>query len=170
MTAETIETERLLMRPFTLSDAAAFLPLVSLPGVIRYTGETAVASVEEAADLLRSHQLRDYEVHGFGRMACVEKGTRRLIGFSGLKCLEDLGETDIGYRFLPDVWGKGYATESAAAILAVQPAQLGLSRVVGLVEPANLGSVRVLRKLGLTFERRIADPGHGELDLYAKRL
>jgi RimJ/RimL family protein N-acetyltransferase len=161
------ETERLLIRRFSLDDAPAYFPLISLPDVIKYTADRPLNSVDEAAELLRSHPLRDYELYGYGRMACIEKTSRRLIGFTGLKYLDDMMETDIGYRFLPDVWGKGYATESAAAIMDNQPAEFGLTRIIGLVEPENSGSARVLSKLGLQYERRIHEAVHGELDLYA---
>tara|TARA_R100001244_G_scaffold86820_10_gene66506 strand:- start:45905 stop:46432 length:528 start_codon:yes stop_codon:yes gene_type:complete len=167
---ETIETERLIMRRFTRDDAAAYLPLVSLSEVIRFTGERALGSRDEVVQLLEARQLRDYELHGYGRMACIEKATGQLIGFSGLKYLDDIDETDVGYRFLPAVWGKGYATESSAAIIGIQAKQFELKRIIGLVEPENLGSVRVLRKLGLSYERRFAAEGHGELDLYAVRF
>ncbi len=158
------------MRRFTKDDAAAYLPLVSLSEVVRFTGEKALSSTDEVLQLLEARQLRDYELHGYGRMACIEKATGQLIGFSGLKYLDDIDQTDVGYRFLPAVWGKGYATESSAAIMGVQAKQFGLKRIIGLVEPANLGSVQVLRKLGLRYERRFAVQGHGELDLYAIRF
>lgn len=168
--AEVLETERLLLRRFTPDDAAAYLPLVSLPDVIRFTGEQSLRSIDEVVQLLETRPLRDYEQYGYGRMACIEKATGRLVGFSGLKYLDDMDETDIGYRFLPDTWGKGYATESSSAIMETQPNEYGLTRIIGLVEPENRGSVRVLQKLGLTYERRIAAEHHGELDLYAISL
>jgi ribosomal-protein-alanine N-acetyltransferase len=153
-----MQTEHLQIRPFTLDDAEAYWPLVSLPEVLRYTGEQPQTSVDEVAETLRSRPLRDYAVYGFGRMACVEKASGRLVGFSGLKYLEDLGEVDIGYRFLPDCWGKGYATESALALMSTA-GEHGISRVIGLVEPENGASARVLEKLGLVFERHIQPEG-----------
>lgn len=168
--AGVIETRRLLLRRFTVDDAEAYWPLVSDPDVLRYVGEPAITSLDAVRELLENRPLRDYRLYGYGRMACIDRDSGRLIGFSGLKYLDDMDETDIGYRFLPEAWGKGYATESAAAVLAVQSAQLGLRRVIGLVEPDNLASARVLKKLGLTFERRLADPAHGDLDLYAVAL
>lgn len=167
---DVIETQRLLIRRFTVDDAEAYWPLVSSPEVLRYVGEPALTSIEAVRDLIESRPLRDYQLYGYGRMACIDKDSGRLIGFSGLKYLDDMNETDIGYRFLPEAWGKGYATESAAAILARQSLQFGLRRIIGLVEPENHGSVRVLKKLGLTFERRLADASHGDLDLYAVAL
>ncbi len=161
-----MHTERLLIRPFTVDDADAYLPLVSDPDVIRYTGDVPQSSVDGAREILITRPLRDYAVHGFGRMACIEKSSGRLVGFSGLKFLEDLGEVDIGYRFLPDCWGKGYATESARALMQHGVRELGLKRVIGLVLRENTASAKVLCKLGLTFERFIALDGL-DLDLHA---
>jgi RimJ/RimL family protein N-acetyltransferase len=152
-----IETERLILRPFTLDDAEAWLPLVSDPGIIRYTGDQPAQSVDEAREILRTRPLRDYAVYGVGRLAVVEKASRRLVGFCGFKYVIELGEIDIGYRFLPDCWGKGYATESGAALMADGRRAHDIRRVVGTVHPDNPASGRVLEKLGLRFER-VLDP------------
>lgn len=164
----TIETPHLLLRRFTLDDAAAYWPLVSLPELLRYTGEQARTSLEEVRQVLLTRPLNDYQVHGYGRMACIEKSSGRLVGFSGLKFLTDLQEVDVGYRFLPECWGKGYATESGRALMAQGRAEFGIERIIGLVQPANGASSRVLEKLGLVYERTF-DPadGHGLLKLYA---
>jgi RimJ/RimL family protein N-acetyltransferase len=156
-----LETERLILRPFTLGDADAWLPLITLPEIIRYTGDVPVSSVEEARDILRTRPLRDYAIHGYGRMAVVEKASGRLVGFSGLKYLEDLQEADVGYRFLPDCWGKGYATESARVLMEQGRREHGLTRIVGMVHPGNAASGRVLEKLGLAYERLLAPDRHG---------
>ena len=158
--------ERLFSRPFTLDDAEEYLPLVSDPDVIRYTGEEPQVSVEAAREIIATRPLRDYAIHGFGRMACIEKSSGRLIGFSGLKFLDDLQEVDIGYRFLPAYWGKGYATESARVLMQQGTNELGISRIIGLVQPDNTSSANVLLKLGLGFERKVCLSGF-DLDLYA---
>jgi RimJ/RimL family protein N-acetyltransferase len=165
---QPIDTERLLLRPFTLDDAEAWLPLISLPEIIRYTGDVAATSVAEARECLRTRPLRDYAVHGYGRMAVIEKSTRRLVGFSGLKYLEDLREVDIGYRFLPDCWGKGYATESASVLMEQGRRAHGFRRIVGMAHPDNAASIHVLEKLGLAFERMLEPDTFGvPLRLYA---
>jgi len=161
-----MQTERLFIRPFTLDDAEEYLPLVSDPDVIRYTGEEPQTSVEAAREIIATRPLRDYAVHGFGRMACIEKSSGRLIGFSGLKFLDELQEIDVGYRFLPAYWGKGYATESARAIMQHGKNELGISRIIGLIQHDNTASANVLVKLGLEFERNIRLSGI-DLDLYA---
>jgi [ribosomal protein S5]-alanine N-acetyltransferase len=163
-----LQTERLDLRPLTLDDAPAYRPLVSDPEVLRYTGETPLDALSDVQALLAARPLRDYAVHGYGRLACIERATGELVGFCGLKYLEDLGETDIGYRFLPRCWGMGYATESARAVMRHGTEVIGLRRIVGLVEPGNAGSIRVLEKLGLVFETRLRLPDHaGDLLLYA---
>ncbi|MEB0137670.1 MULTISPECIES: GNAT family N-acetyltransferase [unclassified Undibacterium] len=161
-------TERLLLRRFTLDDAAAYLPLVADPAILRYTGEAALTSVDAAREILQTRPLRDYQVHGFGRMACIERASGRLIGFCGLKYLDEIQEVDIGYRFLPACWGKGYASESAAALLAQAFELYQLPRVIGLVQPDNLASAQVLKKLGLQYETSIDHvDGTPTYDVYA---
>lgn len=163
-----IETERLILRPFTLDDAEAWLPLISLPDIIRYTGDTPAQSVDEARELLRSRPLRDYAMYGYGRLAVIEKASGRLVGFCGLKYVIELGDIDIGYRFLPECWGKGYATESCIAVMAQRRSEYKIRRVVGTVHPDNPASGRVLEKLGLRFERLLEPDEHGvRFRLYA---
>jgi RimJ/RimL family protein N-acetyltransferase len=148
-----LQTERLLLREFDEGDAAAFYLLGSDPAIIRYTGDPGggLTSIEQAREVLRSRPLADYRKHGFGRWACVHKQSGEVIGFAGLKYLDDLGEVDIGYRLLPAHWGRGLATEACRAILDFGFTDLRLERIIGLVDPANAASVRVLAKLGLTF-------------------
>lgn len=166
-----MQTARLLLRQFTPDDAEAYKPLVSDPAVIRYTGEEPQESIEAVRQIPETRPLRDYSIHGYGRMACIEKSTGRLVGFCGLKYLEDLKEVDIGYRFLPDTWGKGYATESSLEVMNHCKIEQKIKRVIGLVEPENLASVNVLKKLGLVFERSVKLADNTEhLDLYAISL
>jgi ribosomal-protein-alanine N-acetyltransferase len=161
-----METQNLICRPFTLDDAQAYWPLVSLPEIQRYTGEQPVTSLEQVRKTLIERPLRDYAVHGFGRMACIEKQSGRLVGFSGIKYLEELQEVDVGYRFLPDCWGKGYATESALALMEEARRRFGIERFFGMVQPENVASARVLQKLGLAFERSAVEHGM-TMDFYA---
>ncbi len=151
MPGQTIlETERLLLREFDEADAPSFFVLGSDPAVTRFTGD-ALTSIEHGLEILRTRPIADYQKHGYGRWACIDKASGQLIGFSGLKYLDDLQEIDLGYRFLPAYWGRGLATESGRAVLDYGFAHLRLERIIGLVAPENVASVRVLEKLGLTF-------------------
>lgn len=150
-----IETDRLLLRAFSPDDAPAFYRLNSNPDVVRYTGGDGLGSVEEARQGICERILRDYATHGFGRWAMIDKATREPIGFAGLKHLDDLNEVDLGYRLLPEYWGRGLATEAARACIAYGFDVLRLPRIIGLVDPPNLASVRVLEKSGFVFEKLV---------------
>ena len=106
------------------------------------------------ADLV-ARPIADYRRYGFGRCACVWKTTGELIGFCGLKYLDDLGEVDLGYRFQRAFWGRGVATESARAMVDYGFGRLNLERIVGLVEPGHTPSIRVLEKVGMRFDRMV---------------
>ena len=147
----TIETDRLILREFTLDDVEAYFQLGTDSAVIRYTGDGGMTNLEDAATVLRDRPLADYQKYGYGRLACVLKASGQVIGFAGLKYMDDITDVDIGYRFLPAYWGKGLATEACRPLIPYGFDQLRLARILGLVDPENVASVRVLEKLGLTF-------------------
>ena len=142
------ETDRLEHRALTLNDAEAFYALNSNVEVMKFTGEPMTQSVEEARQAIADY--RDFDERGYGRWACVLKETQQVIGFCGLKYLTDLNEVDVGYRFLPEFWGKGLATEACAASIRFGFDTLGLEKIIGLVLPPNTASIRVLEKVGMT--------------------
>ncbi len=161
-----VETDRLWLREFVPEDAAATFELGSNPLVQRYTGDPVLMSVDEARTLLIRHPIADYAKHGFGRWAVICKADGRLIGFAGLKYLDELCEVDVGYRLLPEYWLQGLATEAARASVQYGFNTLKLSRIIGLVDSANLASVRVLEKIGLSFEKTI-DYASAQVALYS---
>ena len=99
--------------------------------------------------------MADYRKHGFGRGVCILKSTGEQIGFAGLKYLEELGEVDVAYRLMPTHWGQGLATEAALASVRYGFTDLGLKRIIGLVMPENIASVRVLEKTGLRYAETV---------------
>jgi [ribosomal protein S5]-alanine N-acetyltransferase len=168
----TIDTGRLLLRHFTLDDVEAMYLMSSIPEVIRHVGNTPLTSLEEARAALEKGPLHDYAVYGFGRFACVWKETGEVIGFSGLKYLPDFDAVELGYRFLPQYWGKGLATESGQASIEYARNDRGLKRLIGLVHPDNHGSANVMKKLGFAFERKttLAFIKDTDVDLYARSI
>ncbi len=140
-------TKRLQLRAFEARDAEDFFRLNSHPDVIRFTGEPPLRSAEEAAAAIAAYP--DWDQVGFGRWACILKETQRMIGFCGLKFLPEFAAVDLGYRFLPEYWGQGLATESSLAAVRFGFEVLQLEEIIGLVIPANTASVRVLEKVGL---------------------
>lgn len=146
-----LETERLVVREFRLDDVEAFFELCTNPDVIRYTGDRGVANLEQARGYLANYPMADYRKHGFGRWACVLKSNGLVIGFAGLKWLDELQDVDIGYRFLPAYWGIGLATEASRPVIEYGFTRCKLPHILGLVDPENVASVRVLEKLGMRF-------------------
>jgi ribosomal-protein-alanine N-acetyltransferase len=151
-----LETERLILRPFKVGDEEALFAMNTHPDVIRYAGNTPFASLDAAHDVLHNVIFKDYAARGYGRFAMVLKATGKVIGFSGVKYISDIGETELGYRMMPEYWGQGLATESGQASIAFARDTLGLQRLVALVHPDNHGSAKVVRKLGFSLERKIS--------------
>lgn len=146
-------TERLELRALTAGDAAAFYRLNSDPEVMRFTGEPPLESLAEARVAIAEYP--DFDSVGFGRWGCVLRGQKTIFGFCGLKYLPDLGAVDVGYRFLPEYWGRGFATEACAASIRFGFDTLELERIIAMVLPENTGSIRVLEKVGMRCEGRV---------------
>jgi ribosomal-protein-alanine N-acetyltransferase len=151
------ETARLLHRAMTADDAEAFLALNSDPDVMRYTGEPLLTSLDAAREALANYP--DFDTVGYGRWACVLKETGQVIGFCGLKWLDDVGEVDVGYRLMPEFWGRGLASEACAASVAFGFDVIGLESIVGFVLPDNAASIRVLEKCGLRRDGELIEDG-----------
>lgn len=146
-----LETNRLLLRELNTNDAENFFGLNNNPNVIKYTGDSAFKSIDEAGEFLENY--KDYRLNGYGRWAVIHKETSKFIGWCGLKFDEIGNETDIGFRFFEEVWNKGYATESAKACLIYGFEKLKLKRIVGRAMKKNRSSIRVLEKIGLEYEK-----------------
>ncbi len=155
----TIETDRLLLRPFCLDDIEASYAMNLDQEVSKYTSDGGVVSKEEIARRIKEDVLGDYKKHGFGRLAVIWKATGDFTGFAGLKYLEDLDEVDLGYRFMSKYWGKGIATESSQACVRMGFNTLDLSKIIALVLPENIGSIRVLEKLYFEYDQEIVEDG-----------
>lgn len=151
-----LETPRLYLREMTPEDAEVAYILNLDPEVLRYTGDDPFESIEEAKTFLENYS--SYHTYGFGRWGVILKETGEYLGWCGLKYTPELDEFDIGYRLMKQFWGKGYATEAAEACLEFGFTQFNMKTIVGRAMPANVASVRVLEKIGLTFlENRFTD-------------
>lgn len=151
---EQIKTERLTLRQFTLSDAEFILGLVNEPSFIQNIGDRGVRTLSDAEKYLEG-PISSYARNGFGLLAVTLNSTGQPIGMCGLIKRDALEDVDIGYAFLPKFWSKGYALESAQAVTNHAKEVMGLKRVVAIVDPANAGSIRLLEKIGMTFEKMV---------------
>lgn len=150
-----IKTERLFLRQFNLSDAEFILKLLNEPSFIQNIGDRNVRTRADAEKYLENGAMASYAKNGFGLLAVTLTETGETIGMCGLIKRDALEDVDIGYAFLPKFWSQGYAIEAAQGVMKFAKEVLGLKRFVAIVDPANAGSVRVLEKLGMTFEKMI---------------
>lgn len=145
-----LQTERLILRRFTLADSNLLLELNSDPDVTKYVHELPLKNEADAKVILRDNILPQYALN-LGRWAVHLKTNNAYIGWCGLKYIEANKEIDLGYRFLKNCWGKGYATESAKGTLAFAHLNLGLPLVWGKAHIENLASINVLLKIGMQY-------------------
>jgi RimJ/RimL family protein N-acetyltransferase len=159
---KVLETERLALRHLTTDDAAFILELLNEPAFIRYIADRGVRSLADARRYIQDGPVASYARHGFGLYLVELKDSSIPIGMCGLLKRDSLDDVDIGYAFLERFWSKGYAYESASAVLDYGYKMLGLKRIVAITSPDNYGSIRVLEKIGLRFDRMVRLPGDTE--------
>lgn len=153
-----IETQRLRLRKISPNDAPFFLQLLNEPSFIRHIGDKGVRSLEDAREYILSGPVRSYAENRFGLYLVEKKGSQAAVGVCGLIKRTFLDSPDIGFAFLPEYWGEGFATEAAAAVMKFARHTLQIDTIVALVAPDNAGSMRVLEKLGLHYSRNIKPP------------
>lgn len=146
-----LETPRLYLREMDEGDAENAYLLNLDPDVVKYTGDVAFESVEEARAFLKSYS--HYKDYGFGRWAVIKKDGNQFLGWCGLKYTLGLNEFDIGFRFMKAHWNKGYATEAAKACLKLGFEKFQIKEIVGRVMTENTGSIKVLEKIGLHYDK-----------------
>ena len=150
-----IETDRLILRQFTLGDTEFILELLNDPSFIQNIGDRGVRTLSDAEKYLENGPITSYERNGFGLLAVTLNDDTNPIGMCGLIKRPTLEDVDIGYAFLPKFWSKGYALESVQAVMSYAMEVMGLKRVVAIVDPANTRSIRLLEKIGMTFEKMV---------------
>ncbi len=163
-----LETERLALRWLTPDDAGFILRLLNEPAWKLYIGDFGVRTVEDARGYLEKGPIAMYARRGFGLYLVNLKATGEPIGICGLIKREALEDVDLGYALLQEFWGKGYAHESASAVLDLGRRTFQLSRIVAISSRDNRSSARLLENLGFRLERQARlKPDADEVNLYA---
>ncbi|MBL7882505.1 MAG: GNAT family N-acetyltransferase [Bacteroidia bacterium] len=145
-----LETERLYLREFSIEDVQLLIDLNADEEVTRYTGDGPVKDLEEAKRILTDIIFPQYK-NNIGRWAVHLKSSNEFIGWCGLKDIQEDNEVDLGYRFFKKHWGKGYATESAKAVLEYGVNKLKLKNIIARAAKENTASIHVIKKLGMTY-------------------
>jgi RimJ/RimL family protein N-acetyltransferase len=149
-----LATARLNLRTADPDDTAFYLALVNDPGFLEHIGDRGIRTPEQARKALLDGPIAMQEERGHSLYIVELKEGGRPIGMCGLIKREGLDGVDIGYAYLKDYCGRGYAYEAGMAVLEHAPG-LGLTRVLAITSPNNFASNALLRKMGLRFERFI---------------
>lgn len=157
-----IETDRLILRKFTLEDAAFMLELLNTPAFLKYIGDRGVRSLVDARKYIKEGPLKSYQNFGFGFYVVELLRQKISIGMCGLVKRPTLEDIDIGFAFLPAHIGKGYGYESASAVMEYAERELQLNRIVAITAKNNQNSIRLLEKIGMAFEKMIQFPPDNE--------
>ena len=150
-------SERCLMRKFSTDDAGLLYELNLHPDILKFTTDPPFRTIEEAVEFILNY--KGYSIDGYGRMTVLRRSDLKPIGWCGLNFIPEENEVDLGYRFLPEVWGEGYAPETGAAFLSYGFNNLGLQRIVARIHKENIRSVRVAEKLGMIYEKDLMYDG-----------
>ena len=163
---EILRTERLRLRLVTEADAPFFLQLVNDPAFIDYIGQRNLHTVEAAQGALRDGPIAMQERHGHSLYLVERVEGGAPLGLSGLVKRDFLEHVDIGYAFLPEGRGRGYALEAAQAVM-LHARRLGITRLAAITAPENAASIALLLRLGMRLERQgWLAPGQPAVNLY----
>lgn len=155
-----LTTERLLLREAVDGDAAFLLALLNSDGFIANIGDRGVRTEAAAEAYIAERILGSYQTHGFGMWIVEPLGGGAAIGLAGLVKRDGLDVPDVGYAFLPEAWGQGYAQEAAAGVMNHARTSLGIQSLAAITSPENVASMAVLRKIGFVYQGLIELPGH----------
>ncbi len=148
------QTEHLIIREFQVLDIEALAQILVKPEVMQFSPTGVLSNKQTAVRIQRF--LDSYQKNGYGKWAVINRQSGRLIGYCGIAVEEIEGkpENELGYRIDSDFWGQGLATEAAKACLQYAFTNLNLDYVLGIVEPENQASIRVLEKVGMEFIKK----------------
>jgi RimJ/RimL family protein N-acetyltransferase len=163
-----LETERLHLKEFTTGDAKFIIELVNTPGWIKFIGDRNIKTEEQAISYLENGPLKSYGLNGFGLSMVELKSEKTPVRMCGIIRRDNLEGPDIGFAFLPEFTGKGYAYEIANATLGFAKEQLKLQIIFAITVPQNKTSIKLLVKIGMKFIKPFCFPDKDEeLMLYS---
>ncbi len=154
--AFTLKTERLQLREFSAADAPYMLRQLNEPSFIENIADRGVRTLQQAEAYLQNGAMASYQSTGFGFWAVIERTSGHIIGMCGLVKRDNLPHTDLGYSFLPEYFGHGYAFEAAQACMQAAKQTFHLPEILAIVNTNNLPSRKLLEKLGFSFQRMVA--------------
>lgn len=165
-----LETKRCTISALQTEDAPFIFCLLNSPGWLQFIGDRGIHTLDDAIHYILLGPMKSYQENGFGLYLVQEKATGEKMGLCGLLKRETLNEIDLGFAFLPEFNGKGYAIETANAILDFARTELKMFKVLAITDNNNSKSIRLLEKLGFRFEKMIPWPASKDLKLFSINL
>lgn len=161
-----VETERFILRELFSTDVNGMFELDSDPEVHLYLGNKTVTTKDESAAMITNIR-QQYLDYGIGRWAVIDKKTNEFVGWCGIKFITEETNNhkdfyDVGYRLIKRFWGKGIATETASACLKYVFEERGFKEVFALAAVENVGSNKILKKIGMQFIETFDYDGENE--------
>ena len=161
------ETEHLELRQLYIDDAPFILKLTNDPGWLRFIGDKGIKTIEDARGYILEGPVKSYRQFGFGLFLTILKQANIPMGICGLLKRDYLDHADLGFAFLPEFRGKGFAAEASAAVVNWGKERLGLRRILAITRPDNHRSVKLLKKSGFTFVKPMTSPvDHTDIHLF----
>jgi RimJ/RimL family protein N-acetyltransferase len=159
-----LETKRLILRETSVDDAEFMLDLLNQPSFIKYIGDRNVRTIDESKEFIETRYRQSYRDNGFGLYVVETKETNTPIGICGFVKRDTLPEPDIGFAFLPQFCGQGFAHESAEGSMRFGEEKLGFTKVLAITTQNNESSGKLLAKVGFKFVELVKMP-HDEDEL-----
>jgi RimJ/RimL family protein N-acetyltransferase len=155
---DIFETKRLILRETLVDDAEFMLDLLNQPSFIKYIGDRNVRTLGEAEEFIETRYRQSYRDNGFGLYVVEPKETNTPIGICGFVKRDTLPAPDIGFAFLPQFCGQGFAVEAAAGSMKLGTEVLGFTKVLAITTQDNKSSGKLLEKIGFKFDELVKMP------------
>ena len=157
------ETERLILKPTGVEDAAFILALLNSPGWLEHVGDRNVHTVEEASKYINDRMLPQYEKIGYGNYTVIRKSDNAKVGTSGIYARPGIEDVDIGFSVLPDYMGQGYSYEAAVKLMHLAEHSFGINKITAITTKANIPSQNLIKKLGMKYIQDVKIDGDDEI-------
>ena len=157
-----IEPDRLNLRSITTGDALFIKALFNEPAFLENIGDRKIRQKSDAVEYIQSKFMKSYAEYGYGPFAVVLKKSSTPIGFCGFFKRDIFRYPDLGYAFLSCYWSRGYALESAYAVIGHAKKNLRMQKLIGITSIENTASIKVLEKLGFTYINDVFMAGYDD--------
>lgn len=161
-----IETDRLILQPISVEDSQLIFELYNSPKFIKFIGDRNIRNLQDAENYIKERFLPQLERLGFGNYLIIRKSDGKKMGGVGVFERDGLDVHDIGFSFLPEFEGKGYAYESASILLETVCKEFGLTKISAITTKQNFSSQKLIEKLGLKFQKTVRLPNDDQELLY----